>query len=1639
MFPARDPRTQDIIEKILSVVRERVAEEERGQVERFVRQYFGGTAVEDLAEGDPLNLYGLVLSHWNFARQREPGTPKLRVYNPRFDQHGWQSTHSIVEIVNDDMPFLIDSVRMAFNRRRLTTHLIIHPVMRVQRDQRGRLLDVPEEGAEGEGILTEAVMHFEVDRQTERAVLEELERDIESVLADVRVAVEDWRPMREKLREILEELRKSPPPLDQEELDEGRAFLEWIDDNHFTFLGYREYDLVERDGDYLLHWLPDSGLGILRNPGGGGTSERFSSLPPEVRRLATKPELLIVTKANSRATVHRPGYLDYLGVKRFDHEGKVIGEHRFLGLYTSAAYNRVPRDIPLLRRKAAQIIERAAFPPKSHATKTLQHILDTFPRDELFQIGSDELFETAMGILHLQERQRVRLFVHRDLYGRFFSCMVYVPRDRFNTQVRERIQGILEESFGGESTDFTVQLAESVLAQLYFVIRVPAGAQPEYDVRVIERRLVEASRSWTDDLYDALLERFGEERGTRLYRRYGDGFPAGYREQYTARTAVFDVEKMETLAPERALGMNLYRPLEAPERMLKFKLFRQGLPISLSEALPMLEHMGLKVIDETPSEIQVGDEEPIWIHDFGMLHEEEGDTDLDEVRDLFQDAFGRVWRGETESDGFNRLVMRAQLSWREIVILRAYCKYLRQARFTFSQEYMERTLARNPHVARLLVDLFHTRFDPAGEHGRTQQAEQRTEKIMTALDAVMNLDEDRILRSFLALIQATLRTNYYQTGEQGEPKGYLSFKFDPELIPILPEPRPMFEIFVYSPRFEGVHLRAGKVARGGLRWSDRPEDFRTEILGLVKAQIVKNAVIVPVGAKGGFVAKQLPVGGDRQAIQEEGVACYRTFIRGLLDLTDNLQGDQVISPPHVVRHDDDDPYLVVAADKGTATFSDIANGIAKEYGFWLDDAFASGGSTGYDHKKMGITARGAWESVKRHFRELGVNTQTEDFTVVGVGDMAGDVFGNGMLLSRHIKLVGAFNHMHIFLDPNPDAAASFKERERLFNLPRSSWEDYEEKVISKGGGVYRRSAKSIPLSSEMRSVLKVQAKALTPNEVIQALLKAPVDLLWNGGIGTYVKAGSETNADVGDRANDAVRINATDLRCRVVGEGGNLGFTQRGRIEFAAHGGRINTDAIDNSGGVDCSDHEVNIKILLNKVVGEGDLTQKQRNKLLAEMTEEVAAHVLRNNCLQTQALSLALAQAPAMLEVHSRLIRYLEREAGLERDLEALPPQDEILERMAAGKGLVSPELSVVMAYCKIHLFHRFLDSELPADPFLAAELEGYFPGPLRERFRSEMSGHRLWREIISTHVANGMVNRGGTTFAFRLAEETGAHPAEVARAYLVARDVFDMRRVWDAIETLDYKVPAQTQAKILLESRKLVERASRWLLRNRPRPLDVASNISYFAPGVSVLAESLPELAASSARNVLDKSSKALADAGVPRTLAKRVCAFDELFSALDIVEVANEVDDSAEEVAKVYFALGERLDLRWLRDQIVVLPRENRWQAMARAALRDDLYSQERALTADVMRGHSNEPDAASRIDAWLEHNATTVARCHQILEDLKASPAPDFAMLSVAMREIRDLRLREVPVASPRTAEKATGSSPKKRTGKVGEPV
>ncbi|HEX6928828.1 MAG TPA: NAD-glutamate dehydrogenase, partial [Gammaproteobacteria bacterium] len=1336
----------------------------------------------------------------------------IRIYNPTPGTNGYKSTHTVVEMVNDDMPFLVDSASMALNKHGYSIHLTVHPIFKALRDKRGRLEKLVAPHEDLIGAQQESFIRIEIDKETTKTDLAMLEAELHACMGDVNAAVKDWTEMRGKASEIVNLLSKQPPKLDPSEVSEGIKFLDWLMNNHFTFLGYREYDLIRENGEDVLKAVPESGLGILRNS--AEKSQSFMVLPKDIRERARAKELLIITKANSVSTVHRPSYLDYIGIKRFNDKGEVTGERRFLGLFTSSAYSRSPRDIPLLRQKVEQVMLRSRLPFNSHAGKALLHILETFPRDELLQASTDELFRMATGVQQLQERQQVKVFIRRDGFGRYFSCLIYVPRDRYNTQVREKIQGLLKHRLNGTEVESSAQISESVLARVHMIVRTTPWQFPKYDVAAIEQELEEIVRSWQDKLRDAAVEMYGEERGLKLVHRFGEFLPAAYREDVKPKAAAFDLGKMDGLTTDLTLHMSLYRPQHNPKGLWRFKIFHAEQPLPISDVLPMLENMGLKVISERPYEVDLNDGSIVWIQDFDIVYSTTRQIQPDDVKDIFQDTFANVWSGKAENDGFNRLVLGANFNWRQVALMRAYCKYLLQTGLPFSQAYMEQALVNNAAITQQLVNLFEARFAPKQAKDSAAVANAIVADIYSALDGVSSLDDDRILRAFLNLINATLRTNFFQPLKDNSAKEYISFKFDPQRIPELPLPKPMFEIWVYSPRVEGVHLRGGKVARGGLRWSDRREDFRTEVLGLMKAQQVKNTLIVPVGSKGGFVVKRPPAAGDREAMLKEGVECYRTFLRGLLDITDNIVDGRITAPVSVVRHDEDDPYLVVAADKGTATFSDIANGIAAEYGFWLGDAFASGGSAGYDHKGMGITASGGWESVKRHFRELGIDTQTTNFSVIGIGDMAGDVFGNGMLLSRHIRLKAAFNHMHIFIDPFPDTEISFKERERLFNLPRSTWADYNVDLVSKGGGVYPRTAKSIKLSEEAREALGIEETSLTPAELIKAILKAPVDLLWNGGIGTYVKAKTETNAEVGDRANDAVRVNGEELRCRVIGEGGNLGMTQRGRVEFALKGGRVNTDFVDNSGGVDCSDHEVNIKILLNVAQTETKLTLKQRNKLLADMTDEVAQLVLRDNYLQTQAITVAEAQAPTRINEHAYLMRALERSGRLNRALEFLPNEETLNDRRAANRGLTRPELAVLFAYAKMDVYESLLESDVPEDSYLGSELENYFPRPLQRKYRELMPRHRLKREIIATAITNSMVSRMGATFAHRMREETGTTTAATARAYTIAREAYDVRTLWAEIEALDNKVPAALQTAMHVQIARLLKHATHWLL---------------------------------------------------------------------------------------------------------------------------------------------------------------------------------------------------------------------------------
>jgi len=1570
----------------------------------FVATYYRGVAEEDLRIRDVADLAGAAIAQLKLGQVRKRHAALVRVYSPEPKQEGYNSSHTIVEVIIDDMPFLVDSLGIVFAEQGLNVHLTIHPVLHVSRDRSGKLLSLLDDQVD-KTETTESWQHIEIDRLANAADCLRLQQRLITVLGDVQRACTDWPKMRDQARVLAKELQaltpKNTDPTFKANCNESAALLHWLADNHFTFLGYREFRLNRGPDCDLLEPLSETSLGILRTP---RRKLHAVELTGPLRTQARAPEPVFVTKANTLSTIHRGTYLDYIGVKRFDTKGLVIGERRFLGLFTSTMYQSSPREIPLLREKIVQLIERFGIAAHSHDGKAVAHVLDTYPRDELFQASIDDLLESVRGVVNLYERQQVRLFIRRDRFLRYYSCLLFVPRDRYNTQVRQRIEAIMLDAMNGTAVESQVQLSDSALARVHFLVRSRVEERAQIDTAQLERRIAAAVRTWFDQLRDALIEKHGEPSGLNLARQYANAFPAAYQEDTSIVETLADIEQLTPLLMGSD-GIEL-RLLTSSGTQWHLRLLRSGVPVTLSDALPVLENLGLRVLTERPYRIACGGERAVWIQDFEL--EATTVSSGKAIEKDFREAYLAIDHGHAESDGFNRLVLAAGLAWRPVSVLRTYARYLLQTGLPFSQSYMEKTLCTHAAVAHELWNLFAAQFDPddsSKKRNATTDAIHR--RILAQLDGVQAQDEDRILRAYLTAISASLRTNYYQLDATDTHKPYLSIKIDSQRIADLPLPKPFVEIFVYSPRVEGIHLRMGRVARGGIRWSDRREDFRTEVLGLMKAQNVKNTVIVPMGAKGGFVPKRLPTTGSNDDRQREGVACYRTFIRGLLDLTDNSIGGKVIPPQRVVRRDGDDPYLVVAADKGTATFSDIANGVAAEYHFWLSDAFASGGSVGYDHKKMAITACGAWECVKRHFREIGIDTQTQNFTVIGIGDMSGDVFGNGMLRSKHIRLLAAFDHRHIFIDPNPSAATSFIERERLFALPRSSWEDYSTKLISTGGGVFARSAKSIKLTPQIKAMLNITDDSLAPQALIRAIMCCQVDLLWNGGIGTYVKASYESHAQVGDRTNDSVRVDGKDLRCKVVGEGGNLGCTQRGRIEYAhsggKNGGRINTDFIDNSGGVDCSDHEVNIKILLN-VAQERGLTTAARDKLLVRMTDEVAELVLRDNVLQSQAISIMELTAKDRLQEHAHFIRSMELSGELDRTVEYLPSIEQLTERRKAGHGLTRPELAVLLSYSKMALYKRLIASDVPEDKYLGGELDRYFPAKLHAQYGKLFGKHRLRREIIATATTNSMVNRMGPSFVLRAQEDTGADVGQIARAFAIAREAFDMRELWQQVESLGAKTPIDAQYAVYNESARLLRFVTYWLLRRHASHLDIQAQVSTLQSGLRQLRGTLPQLLRSTAKEQFDAVRSQARAQQLPDAVATQLALFDALTAGPDIVEAASESKQAIGIVATVYFEIGNELGLDWLRAQILSLRVDGRWQAIARTTLRNQLHTLQRTLCLQVLATKTKQTPHAA-LDSWLKCRGDSIMHAKQTMTDMRSLPNADFATLSVAMQSLR----------------------------------
>ncbi len=1571
----------------------------------FVAQFYEKTPLDDLKQYDVKRAVGLAESALGFMESREPGVPKIRIFTPQKNQHGYEGKYTVIELLNDDMPFLVDSLTSELTRQGFTIRETIHPIFKVKRDKKGTLQELGAQGVKAQDWALESFIHFEISGFSD-ALAEQFEADLQWVLQHIRSTVEDWREIMEKADCLAKSLKEVHGHFSGEEVAEAQHFLGWLADRNFVFMGYAEYDFFDSKGKEKLSVVPGSPLGILKI-NDDINAQGIEALPPEVRHFLLVPQIVEITKSNRRSLVHRGVLMDYIAVKRFDAKGNVIGEARLLGLFTSNVYYQSASQIPLVRSKIEAVLTRTQFSPSSHDGKALKAILEFLPRDELFQMSEDTLFETSLGILQLEAKPSVRLFARRDAFERFVSLMVFIPRERFSTELRQQIQQVVEQAFNGVTSSFSTQIAEVPLARLHLIVRTTPGDIPTVDISKIEQEIARRAYLWSDLLYEALLEKHGEQKADLLQKLYGSAFSNAYIDSYNSQEAVYDIGKIQESVESTELSLELFRDKKQPEKFIRLKIYNPGEQIALSDFLPMLENAGFRVIEELPFQVKLQSEKQVWLHDFKLEIAGDYTIDLENTKPLVEEALLKTWQREMENDRFNMLVLRAHLNWRQVICVRAYAKYLKQIGFTYSQAAIEQALAQQPGIVRSIVALFEARFDMV-KKDRDSRVAELLAKIEEQLAQVSDAAGDRILRRYTEIILATLRTNYYQVSKDGDYKPVLSFKFDSKRVPELPLPRPFAEIFVYGTRVEGIHLRGGRVARGGLRWSDRHEDFRTEVLGLMKAQMVKNSVIVPVGSKGGFVVKQPPQNGSREAYMEEGIACYKMYLSGLLDITDNIAaGGKIVAPEQVTRHDDDDPYLVVAADKGTATFSDIANSVSAAYGFWLGDAFASGGSVGYDHKAMAITARGAWVSVTRHFSEMGVDIAKEDFTCVGIGDMAGDVFGNGMLLSDHIRLVAAFNHMHIFIDPTPDAKASFAERKRLFSLPRSSWKDYKPELISKGGGIFERSVKSITLSKEAREALCIEkAGAMTPDELIHAILLSPVDLLWNGGIGTYVKAEEETNEQVGDRANNAVRVNGKELRAKIIGEGGNLGFTQKGRIEYARSGGRINTDAIDNSAGVDCSDHEVNIKIAFSSEVARGKLTTAQRDKQLESMTDDVAKLVLKDNILQTQALTITEQQGFRLLESQARLMHMLERHGLLDRAIEYLPTDKQLSELKVAKKGLTRPELAVLLSYSKMYIYNEILSSTLPDEPYFTGDLNRYFPPVMQKNFAEAITSHQLRREIIATVVTNSIVNRAGITFFSGISEDLGVSARDIAAAYTLARDAFDLRGLWKDIEEAT-GVHVSVCAQMYAAASEFLERVTGWLLRNLPLPLDINKVSGEIVPGIAEIEKNKAKLYSDVARSAYDVRIAAMVEKGVPEKLAMRVAGLELLGSSLDIISVGHQTKLPLTMVGKLYFELDDRLSLGWLRLSAGNITAQSHWERLAVQAIIGDLYDEQRRLTAQIIAKTCKDGDCSGSMEVWSQANSEDLVRFERFMDDMKAGDTPDIARLMVALRHIRSL--------------------------------
>jgi glutamate dehydrogenase len=1579
--------------------------EEIEKIRSFIHLFYNNIAVENLIDNPTQQLAGSALCMWSFLQKRQKNKPEVRIYNPSIDQHGWTSSHTVIEIINNDMPFLVDSITAELSQLQINMHLFIHPILYTERDDDGNLLVLKDIKNVSKIMLgagmAESVMQIHIDRQHSEEGREQIKKNIENILQDVRVAVEDWVPMEHQLKELITDYQKKSFFL-KTDVHEDIEFLNWLSADHYTFLGYREYLYEFENGLPKTMSITGPAYGILRNSHYWIFDYIHAPCPVPEESLAffKDSNILFIKKANRKSTVHRRVHLDTLIFKKLDDQGNAIGEGHLTGLFTSSALRINPAEIPLLRQKVKQNFLKTGFDYHTHDGKTLLHILNTFPHDELFQITEDQLYEMSNGILEVRDRPQIALFLRPDPFERYISCFLYIPRDRYNSDLRKTLQNILENSFNGHVSAFYTQLTDDILARVHIIFKTRPGEIPNYNAIDLEKQLIEASRSWPENLQVTLLKKHNEITALSLFQEFKNAFPNNYKDVFQPDDAIVDIKYILNVLTEQIIGVNLYQPSKKGTNSIRLKLYNYNTPIVLSNVLPMFECLGLKTISEGPFEIQAMDQElKVWIHDFKMEFIAEPQQDFEVLKKNFEAAFRKLWEGRIEKDNFNRLVTSAGLTWRQVIIFRAYSQFLKQLGIPFSQGFIQDVLTKHVPIVQKLNQLFFVRFDPEKNDSERSETQGLIKSILKDLNTITNINEDRVIRLLLNAITSTLRTNYFQKHHNQKFKNYVSFKFNSRALEEMPQPRPLYEIFVYSPQVNGIHLRGGKVARGGLRYSDRPEDLRTEILGLMKAQMVKNAVIVPVGSKGGFVVK------TPKPTLETVQKCYKTYISALLDITDNFKGTEIVPPPHVVCYDEADPYLVVAADKGTATFSDLANEVSAEYHFWLGDAFASGGSQGYDHKKMAITARGAWESVKRHFRELGHDIQKEPFTVIGVGDMAGDVFGNGMLQSRFTKLVAAFNHQHIFIDPSPNLETSYQERERLFNLPKSSWMDYNAALISEGGGIFSRDEKTITLSPEIRSLLGIEEEILPPNKLIGALLKAQVDLLWFGGIGTFIKASFEYNSDAGDRTNDPLRIDARDLRCRVLGEGANLAITQNARIEYAFLNGRLNTDSIDNAGGVNCSDHEVNIKILLKPLVDEGKMTLPERNKLLEDMTQEVADLVIRDNYLQTQAISIIESYKSHFLAQQGKLIQTLEKISNLDTALEKLPNNDDLKERQLRDQGLTRPEIAILLSHSKMVFYNELMKTNFDEDKALDQQLISYFPSVLQTSFKKSILTHRLRKEITATVLTNTLINRVGMTFPFELMEKVGCKASDITRAFIIAHEIFNLNEIWNELEHLDLTLQYTNQMTLAHRMQRFTERIMLWLLRHCELPLEIQNNKKFFSPGIEQIAESLPSLVDQDDLDNMQNLIEEFIGQGTEEKLARRVVSLSPLTSSLDIIRIAYNTKIPVFNVAHIYYNLGKRFEFNWMRHHLRKLRTDNSWQKNAIECLIDDLFSQQATLVVDLVSRYENNSEGI--LESWMEEHQETIRVIDDLLRGIKSSPLFDLSMFVVANNQIRSL--------------------------------